>query len=165
MSQASSRFPENTLASFEAAIRDGAEGIESGKYARKSQTFESRNHRQQTSTYPRMTLWSCSTIRVSISLCGLMNVKLTECRQPWDGPRIPQVITFFGSRRLISRGIETRPSTGQIKERNWFGKDGMQHVRTRKEPKQPIPTFAETVELLMKASSGLLIFGRGGRVF
>ncbi|KAF5364071.1 hypothetical protein D9756_000161 [Leucocoprinus leucothites] len=27
---ASSRFPENTLASFEAAIRDGAEGIESG---------------------------------------------------------------------------------------------------------------------------------------
>lgn len=28
--QASSRFPENTLASFEAAMRDGAEGIESG---------------------------------------------------------------------------------------------------------------------------------------
>ncbi|KDR84084.1 hypothetical protein GALMADRAFT_696724 [Galerina marginata CBS 339.88] len=27
---ASSRFPENTLASFEAAIRDGSEGIESG---------------------------------------------------------------------------------------------------------------------------------------
>ncbi|KAF9000216.1 hypothetical protein BDQ17DRAFT_1359825 [Cyathus striatus] len=27
---ASSRFPENTLASFEAAMRDGAEGIESG---------------------------------------------------------------------------------------------------------------------------------------
>jgi phosphatidylglycerol phospholipase C len=30
----------------------------------------------------------------------------------------------------------------------------MQHVRTRKEPRQPIPTFAETIELLMKASSG-----------
>jgi Glycerophosphoryl diester phosphodiesterase family len=28
--KASSRFPENTLASFDAAIRDGAEGIESG---------------------------------------------------------------------------------------------------------------------------------------
>lgn len=28
--KASARFPENTLASFEAAIRDGAEGIESG---------------------------------------------------------------------------------------------------------------------------------------
>jgi len=28
--QASAAYPENTLASFEAAIRDGAEGIESG---------------------------------------------------------------------------------------------------------------------------------------
>lgn len=28
--QASASFPENTLASFEAAMRDGAEGIESG---------------------------------------------------------------------------------------------------------------------------------------
>ena len=28
--QASALFPENTLASFEAAIRDGSEGIESG---------------------------------------------------------------------------------------------------------------------------------------
>lgn len=29
--QASAAYPENTLASFEAAIRDGAEGIESGE--------------------------------------------------------------------------------------------------------------------------------------
>ena len=36
----------------------------------------------------------------------------------------------------------------------------MQHVRTRKEPKQPIPTFAETIALLMKASSGSLFLGR-----
>ncbi|KAG6856999.1 hypothetical protein H0H87_011093 [Tephrocybe sp. NHM501043] len=64
---ASSRFPENTLASFEAAIRDGAEGIESG----------------------------------------------------------------------------------QIKERDWYGEKGMQHVRTVKLPKQSIPTFAETIALLM----------------
>lgn len=28
--KASAAFPENTLASFEAAINDGAEGIESG---------------------------------------------------------------------------------------------------------------------------------------
>ena len=28
--QASAAYPENTLASFEAAIRDGAEGLESG---------------------------------------------------------------------------------------------------------------------------------------
>lgn len=34
--QASATFPENTLASFEAAMRDGAEGIESGNYMRSS---------------------------------------------------------------------------------------------------------------------------------
>ena len=30
--QASARFPENTMASFEAAIRDGVDGLESGAY-------------------------------------------------------------------------------------------------------------------------------------
>ena len=30
MKQASAAFPENTLASFERAIRDGSEGVESG---------------------------------------------------------------------------------------------------------------------------------------
>jgi len=30
MIQASAVYPENTVASFEAAMRDGAEGIESG---------------------------------------------------------------------------------------------------------------------------------------
>ncbi|KDR84085.1 hypothetical protein GALMADRAFT_236736 [Galerina marginata CBS 339.88] len=44
----------------------------------------------------------------------------------------------------------TTDSKGQIKERTWYGADGMQHVRTIKEPKQSIPTFAETVALLMK---------------
>lgn len=39
---------------------------------------------------------------------------------------------------------------GRIKDQFWYGEDGMQHVRTKKEPKQAIPTFAETVELLMK---------------
>jgi len=34
LKQASARFPENTLASFEAAIQDGAEGIESGNSIR-----------------------------------------------------------------------------------------------------------------------------------
>ncbi|PFH50156.1 hypothetical protein AMATHDRAFT_177594 [Amanita thiersii Skay4041] len=43
----------------------------------------------------------------------------------------------------------TTDSTGQIRERMWYGEDGMQHVRTRKEPKQAIPTFAETIGLLM----------------
>ncbi|KAF8635017.1 hypothetical protein AX15_000598 [Amanita polypyramis BW_CC] len=90
---ASSRFPENTLASFEAAIRDGAEGIE-------------------------------SDVHVSA-----------------DG-----VVVMFHDPALE----RTTDSTGQIKERKWYGEDGMQHVRTRKLPKQPIPTFVETVELLMR---------------
>ena len=33
MTQASAALPENTLASFEAAIRDGAEGIETGMFS------------------------------------------------------------------------------------------------------------------------------------
>ena len=44
----------------------------------------------------------------------------------------------------------TTNGTGFIKERNWYGEDGMEHLRTIKEPKQSIPTFAETVALLMK---------------
>ncbi|KAF8076793.1 PLC-like phosphodiesterase [Lyophyllum atratum] len=43
----------------------------------------------------------------------------------------------------------TTDSTGHIREREWYGEQGMQHVRTIKEPKQAIPTFAETVALLM----------------
>ncbi len=41
-------------------------------------------------------------------------------------------------------------AAGKIKERRWYGQDGMEHVRTRKAPVQAIPTFAETVALLMK---------------
>ena len=41
---------------------------------------------------------------------------------------------------------------GLIRDRAWFGEGGMEHVRTVKEPKQSIPTFIETVELLMKVS-------------
>jgi len=44
----------------------------------------------------------------------------------------------------------TTDSKGLIRERAWHGDDGMQHLRTKKEPKQPIPTFAETIALLMK---------------
>lgn len=42
--------------------------------------------------------------------------------------------------------------SGNIKDRTWYGVDGMEHVRTVKEPRQSIPTFAETVTLLMQAS-------------
>lgn len=90
---ASSKFPENTLASFEAAMRDGAEGIE-------------------------------SDVHVSAD----------------------NVVVMFHDPALE----RTTDSKGQIKERTWYGENGMQHVRTIKEPKQSIPTFAETVALLMK---------------
>jgi len=40
--------------------------------------------------------------------------------------------------------------TGLIRERYWYGTDGMIHLRTIKEPKQAIPTFIETLDLLMK---------------
>ena len=43
--------------------------------------------------------------------------------------------------------------TGQIRERDWYGPGGMEHVRTVKRPKQSIPTFVETVALLMKVST------------
>ncbi|KAF8843114.1 PLC-like phosphodiesterase [Paxillus ammoniavirescens] len=90
---ASSAYPENTLASFEAAIRDGAEGIE-------------------------------SDVHVSA-----------------DG-----VVVMFHDPALD----RTTGSKGLIRERNWYGQDGMEHLRTIKEPRQAIPTFAETIALLMK---------------
>ena len=51
---------------------------------------------------------------------------------------------------------DTAGHVGLIRERNWYGADGMEHARTKKEPQQSIPTFAETVELLMKV--GLIKF-------
>lgn len=51
-----------------------------------------------------------------------------------------------------TRSISDQSSLGLIRERSWYGEDGMQHLRTKKEPKQPIPTFAETVALLMRVS-------------
>ncbi|KAE9407234.1 PLC-like phosphodiesterase [Gymnopus androsaceus JB14] len=86
---ASAAFPENTLASFEAAIRDGAEGIE-------------------------------SDVHVSSD----------------------DVVIMFHDPELS----RTTDSTGAIKDRTWYGVDGMEHVRTVKEPRQAIPTFAETPE-------------------
>ena len=39
---------------------------------------------------------------------------------------------------------------GLIREKKWYGPGGMENARTKKEPMQSIPTFAETVALLMK---------------
>lgn len=39
----------------------------------------------------------------------------------------------------------------------WYGEGGMEHVRTLKEPRQAIPTFAQTIELLMKVGGPISV--------
>lgn len=90
---ASAAYPENTLASFEAAIREGADGIESDVHVSRD-----------------------------------------------------DVVIMFHDPTLE----RTTNGKGWIKDKNWYGPDGMEHLRTIKEPHQPIPTFADTVALLMK---------------
>ncbi|KAH9899561.1 PLC-like phosphodiesterase [Cubamyces lactineus] len=90
---ASATFPENTLASFEAAIRDGAEGIE-------------------------------SDVHVSVDDVVVM----------FHDPSVDRVTD----------------GTGLIRERLWHGEGGLQQLRTVKEPKQPLATFEETINLLMR---------------
>jgi phosphatidylglycerol phospholipase C len=48
---------------------------------------------------------------------------------------------------------------GEIKEKDWYGDSGMQHAQTTKEPKQNIPTFEQTIELLMKVCRHCAITG------
>ena len=48
----------------------------------------------------------------------------------------------------------TTNGKGLIREQNWYGQEGMEHLRTVKKPEQSIPTFAETVALLMKVCLG-----------
>ncbi|KAG5635527.1 hypothetical protein H0H81_010970 [Sphagnurus paluster] len=113
---ASSRFPENTLASFEAAIRDGAEGIESADV--------------HVSADNVVVMFHDPGKPLSASLC-----------QPISDTVPPYLRRFQ---------LWKEQQIQQIKERNWYGQDGMEKVRTVKEPKQAIPTFAQTVELLMR---------------
>ncbi|PIL37419.1 hypothetical protein GSI_01113 [Ganoderma sinense ZZ0214-1] len=105
---ASAAFPENTLASFERAIHDGAEGIE-------------------------------SDVHVSLD----------------------DVVIMFHDPTLD----RTTNGKGKIKEQNWYGPDGMEQLRTSKEPKQSIPTFAETVALLMKPENHHVTFDIDVKVF
>ncbi|KAI0751086.1 PLC-like phosphodiesterase [Daedaleopsis nitida] len=105
---ASAAFPENTLASFERAIKDGAEGIE-------------------------------SDVHVSLD----------------------DVVIMFHDPTLN----RTANGKGKIKEQKWYGSDGMQHLRTVAEPNQSIPTFAETVELLMKPENRHATFNIDVKVF
>ncbi|KAI0375951.1 PLC-like phosphodiesterase [Pilatotrama ljubarskyi] len=105
---ASAAFPENTLASFERAIRDGAEGIE-------------------------------SDVHVSLD----------------------KVVIMFHDPTLD----RTTNGTGNIRDKNWYGPDGMEHLRTTKEPQQAIPTFAETVALLIKPENRHVTFNVDVKVF
>ncbi|EGG03796.1 uncharacterized protein MELLADRAFT_72523 [Melampsora larici-populina 98AG31] len=91
---ASAAFPENTLSSFEAAIRDGAEGIE------------------------------------------------TDVHVSADG-----VVCMFHDPSLE----RTTDGKGMIADLNY--KDGIELVRTLKQPFQKIPTFEETIEMLMHESN------------
>ncbi|KAL7415559.1 PLC-like phosphodiesterase [Mrakia frigida] len=88
---ASAEFPENTMKSFVAAIKEGSHGIES-------------------------------------------DVHLTK-----DGR-----ILLFHDQRLD----RTSTGTGLIGQQNWTG--GMEHVRTKQAPIQPIPLFEEMLDLMMK---------------
>lgn len=57
---------------------------------------------------------------------------------------------------MIENNGCTKLLQGLIREKNWYGPDGMEHARTKKEPKQSIPTFVETVALLMKVYNIML---------
>jgi len=90
---ASATFPENTIASFEKAILDGSEGLET-------------------------------------------DVHITT----------DDVIVMFHDPTLE----RTTNGKGLIYERPYYGQDGIEHLRTLKQPAQQIPTFVEICDLLMR---------------
>ncbi|KAI0268169.1 PLC-like phosphodiesterase [Gloeopeniophorella convolvens] len=105
---ASAAYPENTLASFEAAIRDGAEGIESDVHVSRD-----------------------------------------------------DIVVMFHDPSLE----RTTDSRGLIREMDWHGPEGIEHARTTKEPKQTIPTFEQTVALLMKPENQHVKFNVDVKVY
>lgn len=121
--QASAAYPENTLASFEAAIRDGAEGIESGRCCLGA-LAPPLISRSQTSTSRATTRSSCSTTPISVRL-----------------------------HLVLARGTDNRPDrttngTGRVQTQDYHG--GLDQLLTNKLPAQKIPTFRETLDLLMR---------------
>lgn len=50
-----------------------------------------------------------------------------------------------------------------IRTSNWHGEQGIHQARTIKAPRQSIPTFVETVELLMKVGQDSVHFDRRAR--
>lgn len=95
---------------------------------------------------PRMESCLCSMTQV---LSFTMNVRgvVVDC---WGYLVLARTTNSTGEGVGSTMIMYADRSLGEIKERNWFGDDGMQHVRTTKEPIQPIPLFTETVELLMR---------------
>lgn len=90
---ASATFPENTIASFEKAILDGSEGLET-------------------------------------------DVHITT----------DDVIVMFHDPSLE----RTTDGKGLIYERAYYGDNGIEHLRTLKQPAQQIPTFVQVCDLLMR---------------
>ncbi|PWN53520.1 PLC-like phosphodiesterase [Violaceomyces palustris] len=90
---ASAAFPENTIASFEKAVKDGSEGIES-------------------------------------------DVHITT----------DNVIVMFHDPSLE----RTTNGKGLIYEKPYYGENGIEHIRTLKQPPQQIPTFKQLCDLLMR---------------
>ncbi|CAE6428854.1 unnamed protein product [Rhizoctonia solani] len=105
---ASAAFPENTLASFEAAMRDGAEGIER----------RAREPRRHGAHVPRP-------------------IARTHYRRTRTHPG--EAGTFL---------VFTLPLSTHTCLKQWAG--DMEHTLTIREPKQAIPTFEQTIELLMR---------------
>lgn len=103
---ASAHLPENTLASYEAAIKEGADGIE-------SDIHKSKDNR----------------------------------------------LLMFHDPTLD----RTTNGTGRIRDQDWAG--GMEHVRTKAEPVQPIPLFEELIELLMRPESRHLVLNIDVKIF
>ena len=56
------------------------------------------------------------------------------------------------SPRLLAVLTRLSVLTGLIRERDWYGNDGMQHCRTIKEPWQAIPTYKDTIALMRPGS-------------
>jgi len=59
----------------------------------------------------------------------------------------------------------TTGSPGLIRQRNWFGPDGIEHLRTVKEPSQPIPTFKQTLALLLEQGNRHITFNVDVKVY
>jgi len=59
----------------------------------------------------------------------------------------------------------TTGSPGLIRERNWFGADGMQHLRTLRQPCQPIPTFNQALQLLTEPENRHITFNVDVKVY